>query len=126
MKKFIRESWYKLMIGLSLLMASFGFMISSITAANAKSPNSMYSNIPVNADGSISVKLSDEQLNKVFPKNEDGSINIKLSEKQLKALEPNAIQEVNISEINGRDAGAHWSYNAGGTAYYALDVASAN
>ena len=91
------------MIGSSLLMASFGFMISSITSVNAKSPGSMYANIPVNADGSISVRLSDQQL---------------------KALEPNAVLDVNISKINGWDAGAHWSYNSGGTAYYALDIFS--
>ena len=82
----------------------------------------MYSTIPVNADGSISVKLSDEQLNKIIPKNEDGSISIKLSEQQLKALEPSDIQAVNIVKLNGWNAGIHWSYNLDGEAYYSLDV----
>jgi hypothetical protein len=122
MKKFIRNNWYKMMIGSSLLMASFGFMIFSINTVNAKSQTSMYSTIPVNADGSISVRLSDEQLNKIIPKNEDGSISIKLSEQQLKALEPSDIQAVNIVKLNGWNAGIHWSYNLNGEAYYSLDV----
>jgi len=36
MKKFIAQNWYKLMIGTSLLMASFGFMIRSVTPAVAQ------------------------------------------------------------------------------------------
>jgi hypothetical protein len=39
--------------------------------------NSNYRLVPTNADGSINVKLSDEQLNKIIPKNEDGSINVR-------------------------------------------------
>jgi len=39
MKKFVSENWYKLMIGSSLLMASFGFMIHSVTPANARTSN---------------------------------------------------------------------------------------
>jgi len=105
MKKFIAQNWYKLMTGSSLVMASFGFMVYSIIPATAKNlhsiPNSNYNVIPVNSDGTISVKLSDEQLNKIIPKNEDGSINIKLSKQQLQALIPNAVQEIDIREIDG-------------------------
>lgn len=105
MKKFISQNWYKLMIGSSLLMASFGFMVYSVTSANAKELSNMATGskyqIPVNEDGSISVKLSDEQLNKIVPKNEDGSININLSEKQLQAITPNAVQDINLVEIRG-------------------------
>jgi hypothetical protein len=52
MKNFVKENWYKLMIGSSMMMASFGFMIYSIspsyanenkteekTLSNTKSPN---------------------------------------------------------------------------------------
>lgn len=72
MKKFISANWYKLMIGSSLLMASFGFMVYSVTPAiaNGKEPifkNANYKMIPVNDDGTISVKLSDEQLNRLMP-----------------------------------------------------------
>ena len=35
MKKFVSENWYKLMIGSSLLMASFGFMVHSVSPAIA-------------------------------------------------------------------------------------------
>src|ERR1044072_6538744 len=98
------------MIGSSLLMASFGFMIHSVTSANARelsnvAPSSNYQ-LPVNDDGSISVKLSDEQLNKIVPKNEDGSINIKLCKEQLQALTPNAVQHINLVEIKGYEVWA--------------------
>jgi hypothetical protein len=39
MKKFASENWYKLMIGSSLLMASFGFMVLSISPAKASESN---------------------------------------------------------------------------------------
>ena len=35
MKKFVSENWYKMMIGSSLLMASFGFMVHSVSPAIA-------------------------------------------------------------------------------------------
>ena len=102
MKKFVSENWYKLMIGSSLLMASFGFMVHSVSPAMADDRNqklnlnSNYRFVPTNADGSINVKLSDEQLNKIIPKNEDGSISITLSEKQINKLAPAAGQPVYI------------------------------
>jgi hypothetical protein len=71
MKKFVSENWYKLMIGSSLLMASFGFMVHSVSPAMADdrnqklNVNSNYRLVPTNADGSINVKLSDEQVSKM-------------------------------------------------------------
>jgi hypothetical protein len=35
MKNFVSENWYKLMIGTSLLMTSFGFMVYTISPARA-------------------------------------------------------------------------------------------
>jgi hypothetical protein len=35
MKKFVSENWYKLMIGSSLLIVSFGFMVHSLSTAMA-------------------------------------------------------------------------------------------
>jgi hypothetical protein len=102
MKKFVSENWYKMMIGSSLLMASFGFMVHSVSPAMADDNsqkfnlNSNYKLVPTNSDGSINVKLSDEQLNKIIPKNEDGSINVKMA--------PNAIMDVNLSTIGGTTA----------------------
>ena len=71
MKKFVSENWYKLMIGSSLLMASFGFMVHSVSPAMADDNNqkfnlnSNYKLVPTNTDGSINVKLSDEQINNI-------------------------------------------------------------
>ena len=71
MKKFVSENWYKLMIGSSLLMASFGFMVHSVSPAMADdnnqklNVNSNYRLVQTNADGSINVKLSDEQLDMI-------------------------------------------------------------
>jgi hypothetical protein len=114
MKKFVSENWYKLMIGSSLLMVSFGFMVHSVSPAMADigkekfNVNSNYKLIPTNADGSINVKLSDEQLDKIIPKNEDGSINITLSDKQINKLSPAEGQPVYIvsgySQTNGSGA----------------------
>ena len=103
MKKFVSENWYKLMIGSSLLMASFGFMVHSVSPAMADSNNqklnvnSNYKLVPTNADGSINVKLSDEQLDKIIPKNEDGSINVKSA--------PGSTMDVNLTTLRGSTIG---------------------
>ena len=63
MKKFLNENWYKLMIGSSLLMTSFGFMVNSISPAIADNSknlglNTNYKLVPTNPDGSINVRFS--------------------------------------------------------------------
>ncbi len=99
MRKFVSENWYKLMIGSSLLMASFGFMVHSITPALAGNNNEMlnlntkYKMVPTNTDGTINVKLSNEQLDRIIPKNEDGSINARISS--------STIMDVNIDRVGG-------------------------
>jgi len=104
MKKFVSENWYKMMIGSSLLMASFGFMVHSVSPAMADDNkqkfnlNSNYRLVPTNTDGSINVKLSDEQLDKIIPKNEDGSINVKMA--------PSAIMDVNLTQLKGLEIGS--------------------
>jgi hypothetical protein len=37
MKNFVKENWYKLMVGSSMMMASFGFMIYAISPAYSNS-----------------------------------------------------------------------------------------
>jgi len=37
MKNFVKENWYKLMVGSSMLMASFGFMIYAISPVYSNS-----------------------------------------------------------------------------------------
>jgi hypothetical protein len=49
--------------------------------------------VPTKTDGSINVKLSDEQLDRIIPKNEDGSINARIS--------PSSIMDVNIVSVGG-------------------------
>ena len=106
MKKFLTENWYKLMIGSSMVMASFGFMVYSISPAMA-SDNRL-------SDGTVSVRLSDEQLDKIIPKNEDGSVNVSLTQEQLDEL--TAIQDVNIQEVRGYSAGYTYYYGSAGGA----------
>jgi hypothetical protein len=75
------------MLGSSLVMASFGFMIYSVTSAIANSTTKgNYMSIPVNSDGTISVKLTEEQL---------------------KAIIPPAIQPVDIQKIGGVNAAVY-------------------
>ena len=107
MKKFVSENWYKLMIGSSLLMASFGFMVHSVSPAMADdfNVNSNYKMVPTNADGSINVKLSDEQLSKIIPKNADGSINVKMA--------PNTLMDVNLTQIKGLTVASIKDENSG-------------
>jgi hypothetical protein len=78
MKMFVSENWYKLMIGSSLLMASFGFMVHSVSPAMADDNNQKFN---VNSNY------------RLVPTNADGSINVKLA--------PNAIMDVNLTQIRG-------------------------
>jgi hypothetical protein len=59
--------------------------------------NSNYKMVPTNADGSINVKLSDEQLNKIIPKNADGSISVRNA--------PNSSMDINIQQVGGTTSG---------------------
>ena len=103
MKKFVSENWYKMMIGSSLLMASFGFMVHSVSPAMADgnnqklNVNSNYKLVQTKADGSINVKLSDEQLDKIIPKNEDGSISVRNA--------PNSSMDINNPQVGGTTSG---------------------
>lgn len=103
MKNFFTTNWYRIMIASSLFMASAGFFLSSVSHAESYNKVQGYpvsSKIPLNEDGTISVKLSDEQLDKIIPKNSDGSINIMLSEKQIDAITQTA-QKVDLIRIDG-------------------------
>jgi hypothetical protein len=75
MKTFVKENWYKLMIGSSLFIFSVGFFINSISPAYSSNTEKDHNNsfkfhssdqsviqMPVNEDGSVNVKLSDEQM----------------------------------------------------------------
>jgi len=60
MKTFVKENWYKMMVGSSMMMASFGFMIYAVSPAYSnnndhkveiQTPQS--SNAPVGTNGVI-------------------------------------------------------------------------
>ena len=85
MIRFLKQNWYKLMIGSSLLLFAAGFFIYSVSSAYAgnseqqKYPNynhsSTYVQLPVNKDGSINVKFTEEQLKQLASfKNWEGTL----------------------------------------------------
>ena len=60
MKNFVKENWYKLMVGSSMMMASFGFMMYAISPAYSNNndnkveiPSSQNTTSPVGANGEI-------------------------------------------------------------------------
>jgi hypothetical protein len=77
MKNFVKENWYKLMIGSSLFIFSVGFFINSVSP--------VYSSYSDKNNNSIKVLPNNQKLIQV-PVNEDGSVNVKLSEKQMTEL----------------------------------------
>jgi hypothetical protein len=77
MKNFVKENWYKVMIGSSLFIFSVGFFINSVSpvySSNTDMNNNLLKvlpnnqkviQVPVNEDGSVNVKLSEEQMNEL-------------------------------------------------------------
>jgi len=60
MKTFVKENWYKLMVGASMLMVSFGFMMYAISPAysnnndnKVENPSNQNTSSPVVANGVI-------------------------------------------------------------------------
>ena len=85
MKKFISQNWYKMMLGTSCLMASFGFMIYAINPSYASQKEKL------TFKNSKELKNQEEQT-------------IKLNEEQLEMLKPAPVQKVVIS-------GWTWKHN---------------
>jgi len=77
MKNFVKENWYKLMIGSSLFIFSVGFFINSVSP--------VYSSNTDKTNNSLKVLPNNQKVIQV-PVNEDGSVNVKLSEEQMKEL----------------------------------------
>lgn len=77
MKNFVKENWYKLMIGSSLFIFSVGFFINSVSPA--------YSSNTDKTNNSLKVLPNNQKVIQV-PVNEDGSVNMKLSEEQMKEI----------------------------------------
>jgi hypothetical protein len=47
---------------------------------------------------------------KMIPANSDGTITVKLTDEQLKALTPKEVQSVNIEQVYGHQAAAYNAY----------------
>ena len=73
MKNFLKENWFKLMTGTSMLVFSFAFLLYAVSPSYANYTNeetpskSDYALVPLNKDGSINIKISEEQLNEIKP-----------------------------------------------------------
>jgi len=77
MKNFVKENWYKLMIGSSLFIFSVGFFINSVSP--------VYSSNTDKNNNPLKVLPNNQKVIQV-PVNEDGSVNVKLSEEQMKEI----------------------------------------
>jgi hypothetical protein len=85
MKNFVRENWYKLMIGSSLFIFSVGFFINSVSP--------VYSINSDKTNNSLKVLPNNQKVIQV-PVNEDGSVNVKLSEEQMKELKSKPMDKI--------------------------------
>ena len=86
MKNFLKENWFKLMTGTSMLVFSFAFLLYAVSPSYA---NYTKEETPSKSDYAL------------VPLNKDGSINIKISEEQLNEIKPPALQSINIEQIRG-------------------------
>lgn len=105
MKNFVKENWYKLMIGSSLFIFSVGFLIQSVTPAYSKPEkkdniNKASIQVPINEDGSINVKLSPEQINEI--KSSSGSLQ-KIGDYYYIGCGQGIFHTRNPNPISGRD-----------------------
>ena len=70
--KFLKENWFKLMTGTSMLVFSFAFLMYAVSPSYAnytkeETPSkSDYALVPLNKDGSINIKISEEQMTKLM------------------------------------------------------------
>ena len=58
----------------------------------------------------------------LVPLNDDGSINIKLSEEDISKIKPQNVQKVNLSYINGWAPATYYEYTRSGTKYNSIGV----
>jgi hypothetical protein len=100
MKNFLKENWFKLMTGTSMLVFSFAFLMYAVSPSFANSSKET----PAKSDYAL------------VPLNKDGSINIKISEEQMSEM--TATQDINIAQISGSTA----SYTKFDNGTRALDV----
>ena len=58
----------------------------------------------------------------LVPLNDDGSINIKLSEEDINILKPQDVQNVNIKYLNGWSPATYYEYTRNGKKYNSIGV----
>ena len=85
MKIFVKENWYKLMIGSSFFIFSVGFFINSVSP--------VYSSNTDKNNNSLKVLPNNQKVIQV-PVNDDGSVNVKLSEEQMKELKSKPMDKI--------------------------------
>ena len=85
MKNFVKENWYNLMVGSSLFIFSVGFFINSVSPA--------YSSNTDKTNNSLKVLPNNQKVIQI-PVNEDGSVNVKLSEEQIKELKSKPMDKI--------------------------------
>ncbi len=109
MKNFVKENWYKLMIGSSLFVFSVGFFINSVSP--------VYSSNTDKNNNSLKVLPNNQKVIQI-PVNDDGSVNVKLSEEQMKELKSKP-SGLNVGDVIGCGSGIYqyqqdnsnpWSY----------------
>jgi hypothetical protein len=91
--KFLKENWFKLMTGTSMLVFSFAFLMYAVSPSYA---NYTKEEMPLKSDYAL------------VPLNKDGSINIKISEEQFNEIKSPAVQSVNIHSIGNYTASDSW------------------
>jgi hypothetical protein len=92
MKYFVKENWYKLMIGSSLFIFSVGFFINSVSP--------VYSSYSDKTKNSLKVLPNKQKVIQV-PVNDDGSVNVKLSEEQMKELKSIPMDKTPLVKSSG-------------------------
>ena len=92
MKNFVKENWYKLMIGSSLFIFSVGFFINSVSP--------VYSSNSDKTNNSLKVLPNNQKVIQV-PVNADGSVNVKLSEEQMKELKSKPMDKTPLAKSSG-------------------------
>jgi len=111
MKNFVKENWYKLMIGSSLFIFSVGFFINSVSP--------VYSSNTDKTNNSLKVLPNNQKVIQV-PVNEDGSVNVKLSEEQMKEIrKPNGSSSFSDFIVkNGNVYGLSNGYSGGSSSHW--------
>ena len=113
MKNFVKENWYNLMVGSSLFIFSVGFFINSVSPA--------YSSNTDKTNNSLKVLPNSQKVIQI-PVNEDGSVNVKLSEEQMKELKSKPMDRIDGYYFIGCGSGIYKTSDSSPTDSYDWDL----